>query len=173
MIITFVVCLMKALSFSLLNAYLVILVYYLWMFQFPVELLFVLLNILKSGSYSFQTGIQDLCMQKTNYRTFSVTRGVLIIATPYASGFDHFLIADEVQFKFDRCYRLLQETVGFNLLSEGQFLSVSNFLFMRKMFKILIDSDPRPSYFWCWPFLGFACPPSDWYIKYLTLNFIV
>ncbi|GAU40612.1 hypothetical protein TSUD_189890 [Trifolium subterraneum] len=38
-------------------------------------------------------------------------RGVLIIATPYASGFDHFLIADEVQFKFDRCYRTLQETV--------------------------------------------------------------
>ncbi|XP_019424325.1 PREDICTED: uncharacterized protein LOC109333337 [Lupinus angustifolius] len=38
-------------------------------------------------------------------------KGALIIATPYASGFDHFLIADEVQFKFDRCYRLLQETV--------------------------------------------------------------
>ncbi|KAK7250682.1 hypothetical protein RIF29_33270 [Crotalaria pallida] len=38
-------------------------------------------------------------------------KGVLIIATPYASGFDHFLIADEVQFKFDRCYRLLQDTV--------------------------------------------------------------
>ncbi|CAL0313216.1 unnamed protein product [Lupinus luteus] len=38
-------------------------------------------------------------------------KGALIIATPYASGFDHFLIADEAQFKFDRCYRLLQETV--------------------------------------------------------------
>ncbi|XP_061352826.1 uncharacterized protein LOC133297673 isoform X2 [Gastrolobium bilobum] len=38
-------------------------------------------------------------------------KGVLIIATPYASGFDHFLIADEAQFKFDRCYRLLQETI--------------------------------------------------------------
>nr|XP_027100558.1 uncharacterized protein LOC113719536 isoform X3 [Coffea arabica] len=35
--------------------------------------------------------------------------GILVIATPYASGFDHFLIADEVQFKFDRCRRLLQE----------------------------------------------------------------
>ncbi|XP_027096612.1 uncharacterized protein [Coffea arabica] len=35
--------------------------------------------------------------------------GILVIATPYASGFDHFLIADEVQFKFDRCCRLLQE----------------------------------------------------------------
>ncbi|KAK4258269.1 hypothetical protein QN277_007736 [Acacia crassicarpa] len=38
-------------------------------------------------------------------------KGVLIIATPYASGFDHFHIADEVQFKFDRCYRMLQETI--------------------------------------------------------------
>ncbi|CAB4263859.1 unnamed protein product [Prunus armeniaca] len=38
-------------------------------------------------------------------------RGILVIATPYASGFDHFFIADEVQFKFDRCYRFLKETV--------------------------------------------------------------
>lgn len=38
-------------------------------------------------------------------------RGVLVIATPYASGFDHFFIADEVQFKYDRCYRSLQEIV--------------------------------------------------------------
>ncbi|MED6119126.1 hypothetical protein PIB30_008934 [Stylosanthes scabra] len=38
-------------------------------------------------------------------------KGVVIIATPYASGFDHFQIADEVQFKFDRCYRALQETI--------------------------------------------------------------
>ncbi|MBA0834071.1 hypothetical protein Goarm_006458, partial [Gossypium armourianum] len=37
--------------------------------------------------------------------------GVLVIATPYASGFDYFFIADEVQFKFDRCLRFLQETV--------------------------------------------------------------
>ncbi|CAK7335984.1 unnamed protein product [Dovyalis caffra] len=37
--------------------------------------------------------------------------GVLVIATPYASGFDYFFIADEVQFKFDRCFRFLQETV--------------------------------------------------------------
>lgn len=48
-----------------------------------------------------------------------ITRGVLIIATPYASGFDHFLIADEVQFKFDRCYRTLDETVSLNSLSKG------------------------------------------------------
>ncbi|XP_023763864.2 uncharacterized protein LOC111912365 [Lactuca sativa] len=38
-------------------------------------------------------------------------RGALVIATPYASGFDHFFIADEVQFKFDRCLRALNETV--------------------------------------------------------------
>ncbi|KAI5389676.1 hypothetical protein KIW84_075104 [Lathyrus oleraceus] len=38
-------------------------------------------------------------------------KGVLVIATPYASGFDHFFIEDEVQFKFDWCYRTLQETV--------------------------------------------------------------
>lgn len=36
-------------------------------------------------------------------------KDVLVIATPYASGFDHFYIADEVQFKFDRCLRFLQE----------------------------------------------------------------
>nr|CAD1827462.1 unnamed protein product [Ananas comosus var. bracteatus] len=38
-------------------------------------------------------------------------KGALVIATPFASGFDHFLIADEVQFKFDRCLRYLQEIV--------------------------------------------------------------
>ncbi|GMI67561.1 hypothetical protein like AT5G47860 [Hibiscus trionum] len=38
-------------------------------------------------------------------------KGALVIATPYASGFDYFFIADEVQFKFDRCLRFLQETV--------------------------------------------------------------
>ncbi|XVE83516.1 hypothetical protein DITRI_Ditri16bG0093700 [Diplodiscus trichospermus] len=38
-------------------------------------------------------------------------KGVLVIATPYASGFDYFFIADEVQFKFDRCLRILQEIV--------------------------------------------------------------
>ncbi|CAL9184151.1 unnamed protein product [Musa hybrid cultivar] len=39
------------------------------------------------------------------------TRGALVVATPFASGFDHFLIADEVQFKFDRCLRFLQDSV--------------------------------------------------------------
>ncbi|XP_077250116.1 gut esterase (DUF1350) [Tasmannia lanceolata] len=38
-------------------------------------------------------------------------RGILVIATPYASGFDHFSIADEVQFKFDRCLRSLQDSI--------------------------------------------------------------
>ncbi|XP_074290226.1 uncharacterized protein LOC141616955 isoform X2 [Silene latifolia] len=38
-------------------------------------------------------------------------KGIMVIATPYASGFDHFSIADEVQFKFDRCLRSVQETV--------------------------------------------------------------
>ncbi|KAH9698067.1 hypothetical protein KPL71_023865 [Citrus sinensis] len=35
----------------------------------------------------------------------------MVIATPYASGFDYFYIADEVQLKADRCLRFLQETV--------------------------------------------------------------
>ncbi|KAI7724604.1 hypothetical protein M8C21_015465 [Ambrosia artemisiifolia] len=38
-------------------------------------------------------------------------KGVLVVATPYASGFDYFFIADEVQFKYDRCLRSLPETV--------------------------------------------------------------
>lgn len=39
-------------------------------------------------------------------------KGALVVATPFASGFDHFFIADEVQFKFDRCLRFLQDTVN-------------------------------------------------------------
>uniref|UniRef100_A0ACD5UB39 Uncharacterized protein n=1 Tax=Avena sativa TaxID=4498 RepID=A0ACD5UB39_AVESA len=39
-------------------------------------------------------------------------KGALVIATPYASGFDHFFIADDVQFKFDRCLRNLVEPVN-------------------------------------------------------------
>ncbi|CAI0399477.1 unnamed protein product [Linum tenue] len=38
-------------------------------------------------------------------------KGVMVIATPYASGFDYFHIADEAQFKFDRAFRFLQESV--------------------------------------------------------------
>ncbi|PKA60231.1 hypothetical protein AXF42_Ash008290 [Apostasia shenzhenica] len=37
-------------------------------------------------------------------------KGSLVIATPFASGFDHFSIADEVQFKCDRCLRSLDDT---------------------------------------------------------------
>ena len=51
-----------------------------------------------------------------------------MIATPYASGFDYFFIADEVQFKFDRCLRFLQETVSclfiYNLENNISFRSV-------------------------------------------------
>lgn len=39
-------------------------------------------------------------------------KGSLVIATPYASGFDHFFIADEVQCKFDRCLRFLPDNVN-------------------------------------------------------------
>ncbi|KAL8459287.1 hypothetical protein ACS0TY_036685 [Phlomoides rotata] len=43
---------------------------------------------------------------------WSEIEGILIIVTPYAGGFDHFLIADEVQFKFERCLRYLKEIIG-------------------------------------------------------------
>ncbi|XP_058102603.1 uncharacterized protein LOC131246460 isoform X3 [Magnolia sinica] len=36
-------------------------------------------------------------------------KGSLVIATPFASGFDYFYIADEVQCKFDRCLRSLRD----------------------------------------------------------------
>ncbi|KMZ74791.1 hypothetical protein ZOSMA_122G00590 [Zostera marina] len=39
-------------------------------------------------------------------------KGILVIATPYSSGFDHFRIADEAQFKFDRCLRVLPDSVS-------------------------------------------------------------
>ncbi|GMH10817.1 hypothetical protein Nepgr_012658 [Nepenthes gracilis] len=39
-------------------------------------------------------------------------KGILVVATPYASGFDYFLIADEVQFKLDRCLRVLRDSVN-------------------------------------------------------------
>ncbi|KAJ8420271.1 hypothetical protein Cgig2_030272 [Carnegiea gigantea] len=58
-------------------------------------------------------------------------KGILVIATPYASGFDHFLIADEVQYKFDRCLRAMQETVslGFSHVSL-RIISHRNSLFL-------------------------------------------
>ncbi|KAL5998524.1 hypothetical protein ACLOJK_009467 [Asimina triloba] len=36
--------------------------------------------------------------------------GCLVIATPFPSGFDYFFIADEVQFKYDRCLRFLKDS---------------------------------------------------------------
>ncbi|KAL3835766.1 hypothetical protein ACJIZ3_010502 [Penstemon smallii] len=62
----------------------------------------------------FVGGIFVGAAPQLTYRLFLerlADKGVLVIATPYASGFDHFLIADEVQFKFERCLRCLQETV--------------------------------------------------------------
>lgn len=49
-------------------------------------------------------------------------RGILIIATPYASGFDYFSIADEVQFKFDRCFRSLHSHVSYFFSEKPDFL---------------------------------------------------
>ncbi|KAK4413619.1 hypothetical protein Salat_2774700 [Sesamum alatum] len=62
----------------------------------------------------FVGGIFVGAAPQLTYRLFLerlANKGILVIATPYASGFDHFLIADEVQFKFERCLRYLQETV--------------------------------------------------------------
>ncbi|CAI9778198.1 unnamed protein product [Fraxinus pennsylvanica] len=62
----------------------------------------------------FVGGIFVGAAPQLTYRLFLerlADRGILVIATPYAGGFDHFLIADEVQFKFERCLRVLQETV--------------------------------------------------------------
>ncbi|CAA2968488.1 Gut esterase 1 [Olea europaea subsp. europaea] len=62
----------------------------------------------------FVGGIFVGAAPQLTYRLFLerlADRGILVIATPYASGFDHFLIADEVQFKFERCLRFLHETV--------------------------------------------------------------
>lgn len=45
-------------------------------------------------------------------------RGYVIIATPYASCFDHLRIADEAQFKFDRCMRALLDEYKYRPLVE-------------------------------------------------------
>ncbi|CAA0839045.1 Protein of unknown function (DUF1350 [Striga hermonthica] len=61
----------------------------------------------------FVGGIFVGAAPQLTYRLFLerlADKGILVIATPYASGFDHFLIADEAQFKFERCLRYLQET---------------------------------------------------------------
>jgi hypothetical protein len=50
------------------------------------------------------------------YRLFLealVSRGdVTVVATPYAIGFEHLRIADEVQFRFDRCVRALGDEIA-------------------------------------------------------------
>jgi hypothetical protein len=41
-----------------------------------------------------------------------LSRGsLLVIATPFGIGFDHLRIADEAQFRFDRCIRTLSDEV--------------------------------------------------------------
>lgn len=70
-------------------------------------------------------------------------RGLYVIATPYASGFDHFLIADEVQFKFDRCFRFLQEPVSlFN-----QFILLFNSVSHSYAIEVFFTGE-RSSYIW-------------------------
>lgn len=49
------------------------------------------------------------------YRLFLealASRNVLVIATPYATGFDHLRVSDEVHFKFDRCIKELGHDVS-------------------------------------------------------------
>ncbi|EPS61771.1 hypothetical protein M569_13024, partial [Genlisea aurea] len=62
----------------------------------------------------FVGGIFVGAAPQLTYRLFLerlANKGILIIATPYASGFDHFLIADEAHFKFERCLRSLEDSV--------------------------------------------------------------
>jgi len=57
------------------------------------------------------------------YRLFLETlalRNVLVIATPFQTGFDHLRIADETQYKFDCAYRALaSETAGLPVYGVG------------------------------------------------------
>ncbi|KAH7293130.1 hypothetical protein KP509_28G013200 [Ceratopteris richardii] len=76
----------------------------------------------KSGTPSavvhFIGGVFVGAAPQLTYRLFLellAERGFLIIATPFASGFDHFRIADEVQFKFDRCMRAIRDDFIENL----------------------------------------------------------
>lgn len=60
----------------------------------------------------FTGGVFVGAAPQLTYRLFLerlAERGFIIIATPFASGFDHFRIADEVQFKFDRCMRIIRD----------------------------------------------------------------
>jgi len=40
------------------------------------------------------------------------SRGVVVVATPFSTAFDHLRIADEIQYKFDRCMGALQVRAG-------------------------------------------------------------
>ncbi|MCO5554038.1 hypothetical protein L7F22_007564 [Adiantum nelumboides] len=60
----------------------------------------------------FTGGVFVGAAPQLTYRLFLellAERGFLVIATPFASGFDHLRIADEVQFKFDRCMRAIRD----------------------------------------------------------------
>ncbi|KAH0461313.1 hypothetical protein IEQ34_008888 [Dendrobium chrysotoxum] len=61
---------------------------------------------------SFYWGIFVGATPQLTYRLFLErlsNKGVLVIATPFASRFDHFSIADEVQLKYDRSMRSLTD----------------------------------------------------------------
>ncbi|KAI5065953.1 hypothetical protein GOP47_0018577 [Adiantum capillus-veneris] len=66
----------------------------------------------------FTGGVFVGAAPQLTYRLFLerlAERGYLVIATPFASGFDHLRIADEVQFKFDRCMRVIGDDATENL----------------------------------------------------------
>ncbi|XP_068645362.1 uncharacterized protein [Aristolochia californica] len=72
-------------------------------------------NLKPTSVVHFIGGIFVGAAPQLTYRLFLERlseNGCLVIATPYASGFDHFSIADEVQFKFDRCLRFLQQSIN-------------------------------------------------------------
>ncbi len=56
----------------------------------------------------------------------SAGRGFIVIATPFASGFDHLRIADETQFKFDRCIRSLRDDLVNQHSTFGPSVSLSS-----------------------------------------------
>ncbi|KAJ6792254.1 Uncharacterized protein M6B38_234230 [Iris pallida] len=71
-------------------------------------------NMTPTSVIHFVGGIFVGAAPQLTYRLFLEqlsNKGALVIATPFASGFDHFFIADEVQIKFDRCFRSLHNTV--------------------------------------------------------------
>ncbi|PIA54036.1 hypothetical protein AQUCO_00900544v1 [Aquilegia coerulea] len=82
-------------------------------------------NVKPTSVVHFIGGIFVGAAPQLTYRLFLERlseKGVLVIATPYASGFDHFRIADEAQFKFDRCLRCLQEVNGLPTFGIGHSL---------------------------------------------------